>query len=106
MCVCLRQTLASLLAPTGRCPASWLPPPSKRPPTKFPWPTAAALQLHPYRAVALALTLTLTPSCPCRLRPLQINLRDAVRGTITLSSAGKTYRLNPRVATMIVRPRG
>ncbi|HEU4928654.1 MAG TPA: malate synthase A, partial [Candidatus Krumholzibacteria bacterium] len=37
----------------------------------------------------------------------QVNLRDAVRGTIEFMSAdGKRYRLNDRVATLIVRPRG
>ena len=37
---------------------------------------------------------------------LQINLADAVRRTISLSAGGKTYRLNERVAVMLVRPRG
>jgi malate synthase len=36
----------------------------------------------------------------------QVNLRDAVAGTISLTSGGKDYRLNPKVATLIVRPRG
>ena len=37
----------------------------------------------------------------------QINLRDAVRRTITFSSPeGKRYRLDEQVATLIVRPRG
>ena len=38
----------------------------------------------------------------------QINLRDAVRGTIEFEqpSTGKKYSLNPKVATLIVRPRG
>jgi malate synthase len=37
----------------------------------------------------------------------QINLRDAVAGTITYSSPeGKEYRLNKQLATLIVRPRG
>ena len=37
----------------------------------------------------------------------QINLRDAVRGDISYTSPeGKQYRLNPRVATLLVRPRG
>jgi malate synthase len=37
----------------------------------------------------------------------QINVRDAVRGTIFYASTdGRLYRLNPRVATLIVRPRG
>ncbi len=37
----------------------------------------------------------------------QINLRDAVRGTISYDSPeGKAYRLNARRATLMVRPRG
>lgn len=37
----------------------------------------------------------------------QVNVRDAVRGTITYRSPeGKEYRLNHRVATLLVRPRG
>jgi malate synthase len=37
----------------------------------------------------------------------QANLRDAVRGTISyVSPEGKRYELNPRVATLLVRPRG
>jgi malate synthase len=37
----------------------------------------------------------------------QINLRDANRRTISfVSEVGKEYRLNPQVATLIVRPRG
>lgn len=37
----------------------------------------------------------------------QINVRDAVAGTITYQSPeGKTYRLQPEIATLIVRPRG
>ncbi|HUC41749.1 MAG TPA: malate synthase A [Gemmatimonadales bacterium] len=37
----------------------------------------------------------------------QINLRDAVRGTISFSSPeGKRYALAPRTATLMVRPRG
>ena len=37
----------------------------------------------------------------------QINLRDAVKGTIEfVNPAGKTYRLNDQTATLIVRPRG
>jgi malate synthase len=37
----------------------------------------------------------------------QINLRDAVRRTITFrSSEGKEYKLNDKVAVLIVRPRG
>jgi malate synthase len=37
----------------------------------------------------------------------QINLRDAVRGSIShVSPDGKAYRLSERVATLMVRPRG
>ena len=36
----------------------------------------------------------------------QINLRDAVAGTIAFKTAEKHYTLNPAVATLIVRPRG
>jgi malate synthase len=37
----------------------------------------------------------------------QINLRDAVRRSISFTSPeGKEYRLNPEIATLIVRPRG
>ena len=36
----------------------------------------------------------------------QINLRDAVRRTITFSSGEKSYQLNARTATLLVRPRG
>jgi malate synthase len=37
----------------------------------------------------------------------QINVRDAVRGTIEYTSPeGKSYKLNHRVATLLVRPRG
>src|SRR5215469_6087439 len=37
----------------------------------------------------------------------QANLRDAVGGTISYTSPdGKRYRLNPQVATLLVRPRG
>src|SRR6266566_1979572 len=37
----------------------------------------------------------------------QINLRDAVRGTIAYTSPeGKQYALNPTIATLMVRPRG
>ncbi len=37
----------------------------------------------------------------------QINLRDAIAGTITFSSPeGKMYKLNDKVATLLVRPRG
>ena len=36
----------------------------------------------------------------------QINARDAVRRTISLDQAGKQYRLNDKVATLLVRPRG
>jgi malate synthase len=37
----------------------------------------------------------------------QINMRDAVRGAICfVSPEGKSYRLNDKVATLLVRPRG
>jgi malate synthase len=37
----------------------------------------------------------------------QVNLREAVNGTISYASAeGKEYRLNPRTAVLIARPRG
>jgi malate synthase len=36
----------------------------------------------------------------------QINLMDAVRGTISLEQNGKHYKLNEKVATLLVRPRG
>ncbi|WP_322013967.1 malate synthase A [Paraburkholderia sp. J12] len=36
----------------------------------------------------------------------QINLKDAVRRTISLEQNGKRYQLNDKVATLIVRPRG
>ncbi len=37
----------------------------------------------------------------------QVNLRDAVRGDISYASPeGKKYSLNPKVATLLVRPRG
>jgi malate synthase len=36
----------------------------------------------------------------------QRNLSDAVRRTISLEAAGKAYRLNEDVATLVVRPRG
>src|SRR6266404_2134459 len=36
----------------------------------------------------------------------QIDLRDAVAGTIAFKTAEKHYTLNPTVATLIVRPRG
>src|SRR5262245_52268458 len=36
----------------------------------------------------------------------QANLRDAVRGTISLETAEKSYTLNDEVATLVVRPRG
>ena len=37
----------------------------------------------------------------------QINLRDSIDGTIRyVSPEGKVYRLKPRTATLIVRPRG
>jgi malate synthase len=36
----------------------------------------------------------------------QLNLRDAVRRTITFEAGAKQYKLNERVATLVVRPRG
>jgi malate synthase len=36
----------------------------------------------------------------------QLNLIDAIRRTISLEQAGKTYKLNDTVATLVVRPRG
>src|SRR5262249_4504413 len=38
----------------------------------------------------------------------QINLRDAVAGTIAFSdpASGKAYKLNPKTAVLLVRPRG
>ncbi|NML60766.1 malate synthase A [Massilia sp. RP-1-19] len=36
----------------------------------------------------------------------QVNMRDAVRGTISLEQNGKSYKLNEKVATLVVRPRG
>jgi malate synthase len=36
----------------------------------------------------------------------QINMRDAVRRTISLEQNGKTYALNDKIATLVVRPRG
>ena len=36
----------------------------------------------------------------------QINLRDAVRRTITLEQSGKQYKLNDKTAVLIPRPRG
>lgn len=37
----------------------------------------------------------------------QINLRDAIEGTITYTSPeGKSYKLNDTIATLLVRPRG
>jgi malate synthase len=36
----------------------------------------------------------------------QINLQDAVRRTITFEGGGKSYKLNDKTATLLVRPRG
>ncbi|MFC3109179.1 malate synthase A [Undibacterium arcticum] len=36
----------------------------------------------------------------------QINMRDAVRKTISLEQNGKSYKLNDKIATLVVRPRG
>lgn len=46
-----------------------------------------------------------TPNWQNQIRG-QINVRDAVRKTITLESGGKSYKLNDKVATLLVRPRG
>jgi malate synthase len=35
-----------------------------------------------------------------------INLKEAIRRTISLESGGKSYRLNDKTATLVVRPRG
>jgi malate synthase len=36
----------------------------------------------------------------------QLNMRDAVRRTISMEQNGKQYKLNDKVATLVVRPRG
>jgi malate synthase len=36
----------------------------------------------------------------------QRNVHDAVRGTISLETAEKSYRLNDQIATLLIRPRG
>lgn len=36
----------------------------------------------------------------------QINMRDAVRRTISMEQNGKSYKLNDTIATLVVRPRG
>jgi malate synthase len=36
----------------------------------------------------------------------QINVAEAIRRTITLEQGGKSYRLNEKTATLVVRPRG
>ena len=36
----------------------------------------------------------------------QINMHDAVRRTISLEQNGKVYKLNDKIATLVVRPRG
>ncbi|MFP3889258.1 malate synthase A [uncultured Ralstonia sp.] len=36
----------------------------------------------------------------------QVNLKAAIRRTLTLVSVGKTYKLNDKIATLQVRPRG
>ncbi|MDB5799308.1 MAG: malate synthase [Rhodocyclales bacterium] len=46
-----------------------------------------------------------TPNWENQIRG-QINLMDAVRGTISLEQNGKHYKLNDKVATLLVRPRG
>lgn len=47
-----------------------------------------------------------SPTWPATIEG-QINLRDAIRGTITFTNPdGKQYQLNERTATLLVRPRG
>jgi len=46
-----------------------------------------------------------TPNWDNQIRG-QINVRDAVRRTIALESGGKSYKLNDKTATLVVRPRG
>ena len=36
----------------------------------------------------------------------QINMKDAVRRTISMEQNGKLYKLNDKIATLVVRPRG
>ena len=36
----------------------------------------------------------------------QVNVHDAVRRTISLDTAEKSYRLNDQIATLVIRPRG
>src|SRR5882672_11836361 len=36
----------------------------------------------------------------------QLNVADAVRRAISLEQGGKSYRLNEKIATLVVRPRG
>jgi malate synthase len=47
-------------------------------------------------------------NCPTWMNMVdgQVNLRDAVRRTITLESGAKSYRLNEKTAVLIPRPRG
>jgi malate synthase len=47
-------------------------------------------------------------NCPTWFNMLdgQVNLRDAVRRTITFEQNGKRYKLNERTAVLIPRPRG
>jgi malate synthase len=45
------------------------------------------------------------PTCANNLDG-QLNLRDAVRRTITFASGAKQYKLNEKTATLLVRPRG
>jgi len=47
-------------------------------------------------------------NCPTWMNMVegQVNLRDAVRRTITLEQGGKSYRLNDKTAVLIPRPRG
>ncbi|MBM3366851.1 MAG: malate synthase A [Betaproteobacteria bacterium] len=47
-------------------------------------------------------------NCPTWFNMLdgQVNLRDAVRRTITLEAGGKRYKLNDKTAVLLPRPRG
>src|SRR5471032_2091796 len=48
------------------------------------------------------------PALECRRVQItgQINMIDAVRRTISLEQNGKSYKLNDKIATLVVRPRG
>jgi hypothetical protein len=72
--------------------------------------TAAAVSTHvvayTHHAHRHAVPVSFHPAHPHTHPPTQINLHDAVRRTISLEAGGKTYRLHPKVAVMLVRPRG